>query len=78
MLFLVELSQSIVDNYTGDQMLIQIAETNLQKLIEMEIPEEEVEEEPMQIDFGDLNEEMELLFEDEEEVDEELPSNKND
>ena len=44
----------------------------------MEIPEEEVEEEPMQIDFGDLNEEMELLFEDEEEVDEELPSNKND
>jgi hypothetical protein len=70
--------QSIVDNYTGDQMLIQIAETNLQKLIEMEIPEEEVEEEPMQIDFGDLNEEMELLFEDEEEVDEELPSNKND
>lgn len=67
--------QSIVDNYEGDEMLIQIAETNLQKIIDMEQEEEQEEEEPMEVDFGEMDDEMDDLFEDmeEDEIEEEIP-----
>jgi TolA-binding protein len=68
--------QSIVDNYDGDPMIIQIAETNLQKIIEMETEEEEVEEEPLEIDLGNLDDDLIDLFEEEEEVEDNIPGNQ--
>ena len=70
--------QSIVDNYDGDPMLIQIAETNLQKIIEKEKQEDQTEEEPLEIDLGNLDDDLIDLFEEEEEEEEEIPGTQND
>lgn len=72
--------QSIVDNYQGDPMLIQIAETNLQKIIKMEQEQEQPETEPLEIDLGNLDDDLKDLFEEEEEENEVIPGSqpKND
>ena len=69
--------QSIVDNYEGDPMLVQVAETNLQKILDFEKEDEVEEVEPLEIDLGNLDDDLKDLFEEEEEVDEDHPQLNN-
>lgn len=67
--------QSIIENYEGDESLLQETNEKLDALVNEEKPAENLEETPMEIDMG--NDSYDQLFEEELPVEENLP-NSND
>lgn len=70
--------ETIIENYKGDQTIIDKAKEKLQKIIDIENPEQPAEEAEEEIDLnqdGDLN--YDILFDEEELEEEEIPGTEN-
>jgi TolA-binding protein len=64
--------QSIIDNYEGDDEILEQAKSNLKKIEDIENAMSQIEEEELEIDFGEGEENYDELFEEEEEEEEDF------